>query len=298
MTDPKNSNLRGELLGMQIIKTHFLSKVMEADSLSEASDQISIRLQNANDPIRLVMGSEEYGLEALSAATFFLAAAVDSLKTLQLLTVQETKNPQGDLEILVRITVNGTAGLVRQIVECAARALWLTSSKLPEDISLRGFAALWANADEAVIFAKAIGSPESQAKEGLLSELLDVGKSKNWINEGGSKPKPTISLSGATDILKKVNFDSGPLKPALALMGHNVENGEWVYRWLSGMAHGYVWVHPLQKAEPQKSEMDQALTKPDWVKLTLCITLAVHLINCVMDSLQSSITPDEVGEQL
>ena len=297
MKDQADSDLHRELLGMQIIRNHFLNNVMEADPLTEVSNQISIRLQNIDDPIRLVMGNAAYGLEALSSATFFLGAAVNSLKALRLLTIQESKNAKGELEIQAHITVNGTAGLIRQIVECAARALWLTDSKLPEDISLRGYAALWANAEESVLFAKAIGSPELKTKEGLLSDLLEIGRSKNWINEGGRKPRPTVSLSGATEILMKVSFDSGPLKPALGIMGNNVENGEWVYRWLSGMAHGYVWVHPLQKVQSEESEVDLVWTEPDWVKLTLCITLAVHLIHLVMDSLQISITSGEVGDQ-
>jgi hypothetical protein len=63
------------------------------------------------------------------------------------------------------------------------------------------------------------------------------------------------------------------------------------------VGYGNAWVHPPQKAEPEQSEVDLVWTEPDWFKFTLCITLAVHLIHLVMDSLQISITSGEVGAQ-
>ena len=182
------------------------------------------------------------------------------------------------------ITVNGTAGLIRQTVECAARALWLVSPKSSYDLDLRGFAAVWANAEEACRFARAIGSPEAIEKEKNFQELLEIGRSKGWMNEGGRRPKPTYPLSDATGILAGVTFDAGPLSKATHLLGTNVNNGEWVYRWSSGMAHGHAWVHPKTPEGIKESAMELVWTTPDWMKLGLSTALAVQVIQNVLDA--------------
>lgn len=283
MTDLTIEEADRRASGMKVMKEYFLANVSKADALGHAANRVSFRFESTDDPLRVSMSQVEYGLDALSSATFFLGAAVNSLLALRLLTFGEIVDVDGVMKMDAHITVNGTAGLIRQTVECAARALWLVSPKSAEDLNLRGFAAVWANAEEACRFAKAIGSPEADEKEKFFQELLDAGLSKGWMNEGARKPKPTYPLSDATGILAGVTFDAGPLSPAVHLLGTNVNNGEWVYRWSSGMAHGHAWVHSKSPEGMKDPVMELVWTKPDWMKLGLSTALAAQVIQNVLD---------------
>lgn len=284
MTDSTIEDAARQAAGMKVMMEYFLMNVSKADALGDAANEASFRFQAVDNPLRLAMNQVEYGLDALSSATFFLGAAANSLLALRLLTFGEIVDVDGDLRMDANITVNGTAGLIRQIVECAARALWLVSPKSAEDLNVRGFAAVWANAEEACRFARAIGSPEADEKEKVFQELLESGRSQGWINEGGRKPKPTYPLSDATGILAGVTFDVGPLAPAIHLLGTNVSNGEWVYRWSSGMAHGHAWVHSKSPEGMKDPVMELVWTRPDWMKLGLSTSLAVQVTQNVLDA--------------
>lgn len=267
-----------ERAGFTVMINHFMSKVVIADDLVDAANSVSIRIGDVTDPLRSTMGSVECGLDALSSATHFLGAATNSLKTLKLLTINDVSADESNVKVKASITVNGTAGLIRQVVECSSRALWLLSSNSFEQLSIRGFSAVWANAEEAVLYAEAIGSSEYEQKKANFAELLAFGKSKNWINEGGRRSKPMHSLGNATEILRKVEFDPGPLASALHVLGTKANNGEWVYRWLSGMAHGHAWVHSHIEVGQADDGMQLVWTSPDWVHLTLSISLAVEVV--------------------
>lgn len=284
MTDAAIEETPRQTAGKKVMMEFFLVNVSKADALGDAANEASFSFQAADNPLRVSMSQVEYGLDALGSATFFLGAAVNSLLALRLLTFGEVVDVDGVMKMDANITVNGTAGLIRQTVECAARALWLVSPKSAEDLNLRGFAAVWANAEEACRFARAIGSPEVDEKEGNFQALLESGRSKSLINEGARPPKPTYPLSDATGILGGVTFDAGPLTPAIHLLGTNVNNGEWVYRWSSGMAHGHAWVHSKSPEGMKDPVMELVWTKPDWMKLGLSTALAAQVIQNVLDA--------------
>ncbi len=269
----------------ELIIEQYYNFVSSADSLYRASNEAALQFQNLENPLRVAASSVDYGLEALSAATFFLGAATNSLLTLRLSSIGQVTFSDGSTHVERRITINGTAGLVRQALECAARAHWLTSPANPDELSRRGFAAIWADAYEAVRYARAIGSPELSEKERGLARLLEEGRARGLISENNGKPKPTTFLLSATDIIKKLRFTPGHVDGLRELLGSNVNCGEWVYRWLSGMAHGQGWAHPRQATAIPEGSLGMHYTKPDWARLTLSTSLAVRLIHTVLESL-------------
>lgn len=271
----------------QALMNQFVVLVRSADSLQEASDRAAIRLGDPGNPLRIAAEQVDFGLDAFAAATFFLGAATNSLVALRLLTVREVTISNGNTYVEGNITVTGTAGLVRQALECAAKAHWLSTAEDPVQLSIRGFAAIFSDAEEAVAYLRAIGSPQTEVAERNFEDLLKDGREKGFINENNGRPKPTRYLLGATDILRDVRFTHSTLSGLDRVLGDNVNNGEWPYRWLSGMAHGRGWVHA--RREPLALEESSGLvqTRPDWIRLSLSTGLAISLINTVLSALNS-----------
>jgi hypothetical protein len=262
----------------------FLALVCRADALHESANRISYDLQSLDHPWRSATRSNDYAIEAVSAATSFLGAATNSFLSLRLLTIDTDAMASGKTQMNTNTTLNGTAGLLRQSLECAARAHWITSATSLDELVIRGFAATWANAEEAVNYANAIGSPEAAQKKGHLATLREegLGLGKDLMVGDPGKEKPRYCLLGGTDSLQKISFPPEMVCGLEAAFGRKVANGEWVYRWLSGMAHGHGWVHTHKAIPAPEEAMQLVVLKADWNRLTLSIMLTEHLIRAVV----------------
>ncbi len=190
--------------------------------------------------------------EAFAYAAVHLASGSDALLTLRLMAMPDPSKPH------LSVTVNGSAGLVRQALESTAFARWLLADRSAEGLQRRGFAERWADVEEQAKYLNSWNGEEPRrlaqemraevADEGVRLELL-VG---NPGEERKHPGRPSLPRPAATQILAQVNLKPDLIVGLAERLGAGVTTAEWLYRWLSGMAHGYAWAS-LSNFEAQAS---------------------------------------------
>jgi hypothetical protein len=229
-----------------------------------------------------------FGQEALSSASFFLGSSVNSFQSLQLLAVGT--NPQEALKnraININLTINGTCGLLRQILEGAVVAKWIIDAPNDQSLMERGFAYVWENAVESIKHSKSLDSPQVESQLDALRELADQAIKVELMSANEKhfrKWKPNKEMADVTGLLRAVCLPKELVSDVQESMGTKSSNGEWLYRWLSGMAHGYAWVNRLERIEVS-SERVLGYTKPDIVRLGLAATMSINLIEQVLKAI-------------
>ncbi len=269
--------------GADLLMKQFLILACRADEINVAANRITYDLQNLNHPWRTVTAGQDYAIEAVAAATFFLGAATNSFLSLRLLTIDTDAISAGETTLKANFSINGTTGLIRQTLECASRAFWLVSAKDLDQLIIRGFAATWENADAATSYANAIQAPDLASKQANREVIRQDGLAKGIMDGEAGKEKPKFALGNATDILRGRALPPELIRGLESAFGQKVGNGEWVYRWLSGMAHGFGWVHPMQNSTLQPEEEVQVmLITTDWSRLLLSLVLTEALVRDVV----------------
>lgn len=270
------------------VNDRFLSYVLRADSLSLAANAAAMALGNEMSRPHAWRSSTQYAPEALGAATIALGAAVNAFQALRLLTFPRgLLAPDGSVEAAV-ITVNGTAGLLRQAVECAALADWLLQARTDRQHQERGFAYVWKDIREHLAYVRSLSAgkvaPLERRQETLIEEgrhldlLVPVDRNPGWA--------PRVALGDASGLLRAKGFPddyfSGLAPEEISSLGRN---GEWLYRWLSGMAHGLNWVHPFGESGEGDATVSSAFTSPLYFPLMMSADLAIRLITDVTNNL-------------
>ena len=261
----------------------FDSVVRGAEIMTEANRVVQDF--NSSHPLMQKASKVEYGQEALSASTFYLGAAANSLQALQLATVgPKPSEAIATGNVTIHITINGTCGLLRQILESAAIAKWAVSSPTDEDLMSRGFSITWANAIESVKHSNSLTSPNLPRLKSDLNALIQDGRRLNLMVE---RPKsslgwePRYSMVDTSGLLRARKLPNDLIAHYRETLGPGSENAEWLYRWLSGMAHGLPWVIELTMQD-EPAEIMTGFTKPNYFRLALSAFAGVELIEEVI----------------
>ena len=269
--------------------SNFIRLVALADGLeNRANSAVFAQMPGSKHRDRLV--GIEFGEDALAAGSFQLGAAVNSLRALQLLTIQDVRQDAlGGIKLTANITINGTVGLLRQALECATWANWLLEPQLPAETTMRGIAAAWLNGLEALKHERALDGPERFAVEAAMENLIADGRRLELIRAAtGINPPwaPRRPMKDVTGLLRQQAIANLDRSEVVSELGPGVSNGEWVYRWLSGMAHGYAWVHILESAEGPLGEGGFVETTADWFRLSVSASLAIQMIDQAIGHLE------------
>ena len=277
--------------GEQSLVSSFLRLVELADPYYQNCHQQVLQLTEPGHPWRLATSQSEFGFEAVAVASNLIQASANSLLSLKFLTfgTPEMKS-ESELTQNVRVTLNGTAGLIRQMLENAAFAFWLLSSTNLEELNERGFAAVWWNAGESRRYHDAIGSLDVHLVRSRYESLRNQGQALGLFttdSSGEISKEPRVRLSDVCGILRHVEVALDvPQGDARIYLGSNFLNAEWTYRWLSGYTHGAVWVNGYSDAEGLQ------VVQPDWFRNTHSLLVAhqvleraVGLLSCPKSTL-------------
>lgn len=218
---------------------------------------------------------DEYQESAIAAATSYLGASINSLRTLELLIIDRSTNPVS----LKNLTTMGTAGITRQIVEPMIWSDWLLNSSTLEELRIRGYAAIWENASEANKYAEAIHAPDLASKREMFQVIIREGHNLGFIAVG--KKKPIVKFPNATPQFASNAFPEQLIQGLQQHYGTNIQNAEWVYRWLSGLTHGMIWANTPQAPSQTQGIMKQVIGI-DWNRLGLALYFANHMFESIL----------------
>lgn len=279
---------------------------MQGESLAKEvygqliSQLLPVQIQEADAAIRSpsILGSlasqlarDDYAFEAITSAGTFLAAACNGLQTIALM-----KNLDEAGQLRPAVTVNGTAALTRQALECAVTAEWLLESLDEVTLHQRGFAASWANAVEHYKFAREVNDETTIAiANGSLKTMIEHGTSKDYFAVGGSgQLQLRISVLNSTDLLKKTKLDSNIITSEVTSHGAGYANAAWLFRFTSGQTHGLKWATLNGASEifgglkiQSESESDDYLvmTKPTYTIINLALLTSCDLMKSAVQNL-------------
>lgn len=273
----------------------FVRDVLLAEDLESRAQSLVHSLGGASPWVEAAR-KIEFGEDALGGATTYLSAATNSMRALELLTIQSVKANELDqsVAVLANITLNGTAGLLRQVLECAVTARWILGADHRSEVTSRGFAAVWENASEALKHARSVSSANLPMIEGATEELVNDGRRlRLLVPDERRKPpwRPQKPIPDATGLLRASRVPTASEEALTAAFGPGAVRGEWVYRWLSGMAHGLSWVHPRSEPSPSAGASGLVAFEPDYTRLALSSGLAISLIRQVLVQLESEPGP-------
>ncbi len=230
-------------------------------------------------------GSLEAGLDpdgpekhAIIFAGFYLHGGVDAILTWHRASTSANAS--------IGSGIQGTAGLIRQALECGATAAWLVAD--PALLKQRGFAALWEDMSEQAKFPQMTYEPNQDAKKAdRLDRMLKVGAQHGLLNAAGDAPVTT--LLGKTDACIAIKLDEDSF---------GTETAEAFYRWTSGMTHGLLWPALRQRTElvgkyvtigpdgVKPTGEDLVVPRPNYVMLASSMLAAHHAIKVACERIQ------------
>ena len=275
----------------QLMGEQFVQRVALAATLEQRANT-AVLAQTPGTQLRDRLIKIPFGEDAFAAASFQLGAAINSMRGLELMTIRVVRQGlASDMQIDASVTVNAAAGLLRQAVECATWACWLLEPEDPGEITVRGFAAAWLNGLEALKHAKALNGPDLIATGNAMNQLVVDGQALELLRkDSGSAPPwaPRRAMQDLSGILRRIQITDLHDVEVGAVLGPGAANGEWVYRWLSGMAHGHSWVHSTEVADGAAGQVGFVSTTVDWFRMSVSASLATQLIHSAIMRLETA----------
>lgn len=236
----------------------FLSNLMSAVSAADdyrARAEILINENLRNRELLEALESTEFGMECLAGAHMYLQSGLDSFFSFRLLALPDgIPDRTRKSEIRFQITNNGCATLLRQSLECLAKAHSLLENATVESVNARGFAIAWENSRQRLKFERAVATDALNSQIQLHENLRLKGIQERYLifSEERNKFILQYPLLDTTSLLRGITSPLELPKEVLERLGKGFENAEWTYHWLSGLSHGLSWVHtfkPLEKDE-------------------------------------------------
>ncbi|MDZ7578921.1 MAG: hypothetical protein U0904_12210 [Candidatus Nanopelagicales bacterium] len=239
--------------------------------------------------IRDAARQHDFAAEAFAIASIHVAAGLDALRSLHFLVLREPDDRN------LRITVHGACVLVRQSLESGASARWLVEDLSPSALQQRGFAAVWRSAQEQASYLNSLGGgPLTQKANETRAKLIADGQRLELVDPMGRgdrrKTSPIVRVPDSASLAREV-----PLPPEIAdaaanALGRGVANAEWLYRWASGMTHGYMWASLADSESvashlkwvdgvPRRSGEVMALMRLDYVRFALALDTAIDVLS-------------------
>jgi len=270
-----------KLQGLDKFQSVLINVVSAADDYSKRADAIIYRHRDEKLMSEL-KNRTKYGAELLSGAQSYMQSGFNSFQSLRLLVLPGGINLQdGQGSVNVNFTINGMASLLRQSIECLVRAEWLFKSASNKEIDERGFAVLWSNAQSRLKYERSLKSPlqESFITEvaGLRQAGIDLGFFNITKESLGTYAKnPRVEIADATGLLRNVKTPTNFPSQLLVDRGSGFSNAEWVYVWLSGLAHGMHWAHKLPPT-PADVESEVFQRVPDYERFAIASLYVLQL---------------------
>lgn len=201
-----------------------------------------------------------------------LLAAVDALKTLQLLNHVTPPDMSGN------VTVNVVGGLLRQALESLGWARWLSKNANELDGPIKGYFFALDDLLERRKYYNALGRQEEMDNaDQLVKEWIDYGVLQNYYEDSAvstrtevSERKPKYNLPSITVICQGIELNTSIISPEVLAEYPGMKTASWLFRWSSGIAHGKHWVN---RFEPSYDGLSVAT--PNYLNLTLII-FAIH----------------------
>lgn len=223
-----------------------------------------------------------YGIELFSGHQNYMQSGFNSFQTLRLAMLPNgIVVENGKLNILVNSTINGFAGLLRQALENLVRSKWLLEASSRDEISIRGFAVLWENATNRLKYERALDGPLKDEIKKQVQSIRAAGIELGFFDlaygsEVEYSESPRIRIQDASGLLRKVKSPAKLPKELLLDRGDGFLNAEWVYAWLSGLAHGLDWAH-LEAPLPDDKDFGFTYRVPDIERFTIAALYVLQL---------------------
>lgn len=270
-----------------IFRNVFINSVGAADDYSRKADNF-VSLHSNNIELQAKLEQSIYGKELLAGAHSFMQSGFNSFQTLRLAVLPNGLEPEKlNGTIQVRVSINGVAGLLRQAMECLAKAEWLLQAKNLSEIEARGFAFLWSNSENRLKYERALGSSRVEEikqlmvqtrKEGIALGLFETKSDQ----KDGYASEPRVKIADSSGLLRKLRTNMLLPDEVIAQYGPGFENAEWLYVWLSGFTHGLEWIH---KNVPLSEVEDVALIYriPDFQKFATASVYVIQLVQIIFE---------------
>lgn len=189
---------------------------------------------------------EIYQQEAFAIATGCLVSILDIFMALYKHLESKSEN-----DFQINVFPRSTNILIRSAIDNLSMFLWISHDEQERSISSKAFAFLIKNADEGRKYYSALGDSIALANmETVIAQfqsegreygfLPDVPRGANLeIGNKFSKLPSSTDLCARLDILEEYSIEQ---QNELKRDYPGIENAEFIYRYLSGHAHGYQWV--------------------------------------------------------
>lgn len=276
-------NSNEELANSDSFEEKLIGLILLADDLKRETHRINTLLSNPTTKLVVNSHNSLFGNDGLACAASFLNAATDSLLALRTMTIREVSSERTQVNVSARVNVHGTAGMVRQALECAAKSHWILDASSAKEFDARSLAILWENTTQAQTYLNAIDGPRKVVLGDIKKDLWNEAIKAGMTSEKAQKQMPKVPFLDTSSILRNFHFQKYNFNYLIPNFGNNVNSGEWMYSWLSGIAHGLMWGHLNREAKSDKSKMTAVLVNPDFVRFTLSLAMTVEIIYRIFD---------------
>jgi hypothetical protein len=193
------------------------------------------------------------GLDSYLALSYEHGAHILIAVRNALITLSNTVHKSEDGSLDIRITSTGMAGLLRIAFEGLANFRWLTEPCEIAQIEARAFSMHFTQVSEAQKYYRELGDKRALAKFTSLLELeIEYGKSEGLLVESSERPG-TFKCSGlanipdTTSLCRAIKVPAEIVTEEIKASYSGMANGAFLYRWLSGNAHGMYWVNGFEE---------------------------------------------------
>ena len=266
---------------LQAFQQVLIASVSAADDHYNRANLIAQRDLDNPELVRLLT-KFDFGMDLFAGHQIYMQSGFNSFLTLRHAMMHNgIEAIDGQLNLNVKITINGFAGLLRQAIECLIRSVWLLDVTNKAQISERGFAVIWENATNRLKYEQALKSPKTDDYRKHLDDLRGEGIGKGLFpvdKHDSSKyaDNPRIQIEDASGLLRKVVTPINLPVDLLAQRGIGFVNAEWVYRWLSGLTHGLDWAH-VGKDLPENLDFALIIRKPDLERFSIAAMYVLQI---------------------
>ena len=242
---------------------------------------------------------DELGSSAYSYLRTYLMTAQDALHTLHLASVRLSADSNGDNHARVCFTTNGTAALLRQAYESLLYANWILTEEAAS-WEEKGYALMWAEYHEYKKYGIALKPGDTRDLDKKFDRMMQIGLTRGLISRKTVKGKEiespaftrrdAITLSGRIKLEDLLSPDDLDVLSALEKEHPGIVDAKWIYRWLSGMIHGYSWssIGGLDE-EPceykEGSNLVGTTIRPQYGTLLLILIVVLRLEDSVIENM-------------
>lgn len=174
--------------------------------------------------------------------------------------------PTGELSGNLHVFPRSTNASLRVAFESWAIFSWIIVEDKNNSLFKKTMAYLMDNADEARKYYSALGQIETLNKiEAFLAELTILAHQHNFMTKLDQKcPTDPIkyappSIPTSIDLCKKLDLLSGfsvTDTERIKSKYRGIDNGEFIYRYLSGHVHGKQWVTKFKSVQEMPTEQE------------------------------------------